>query len=174
MIKETIVVEGRDDETAVLAAVDANIICTHGYGINEEILELIRGAYDKTGIIIFTDPDHAGLKIRERLTALFPDAKQAYLTKDQAYKEGDIGIENAKPEDIRRALEAADAASGDNPHPLSMQDLTELGLAGADDSAARRARTGGMLGIGSGNAKTFLKRINYMMISREELEEKLK
>ncbi|MCQ2553838.1 MAG: ribonuclease M5, partial [Clostridia bacterium] len=58
-IKETIVVEGKDDETAVLAAVDANIIITHGYGIRPQTIELIKKAYETTGIIIFTDPDHA-------------------------------------------------------------------------------------------------------------------
>ena len=40
-IKETIVVEGRDDQRAVLAAVDANIICTHGYGISASTLDAI-------------------------------------------------------------------------------------------------------------------------------------
>lgn len=169
MIKETIVVEGRDDETAVLAAVEANIICTHGYGINQDILDLIEGAYKKTGIIIFTDPDHAGQKIRERLTKLFPDAKQAYLTKNQAFKEGDIGIENAVPSDIQRALEAACAEHSENNDPLSMSDLIELGLSGQEDSAERRAKAGAILGIGSGNAKTFLKRLNFMMISKKEL-----
>ena len=43
-IKETIVVEGRDDETAVLAAVEANIICTHGYGISQATIDEIKSA----------------------------------------------------------------------------------------------------------------------------------
>ena len=29
-IRETVVVEGRDDESAVLRAVDAGVLCTHG------------------------------------------------------------------------------------------------------------------------------------------------
>ena len=54
-IEQTIVVEGKDDVSAVLAAVDANVLWTHGYGINQNTLDLIKAAYERTGIIIFTD-----------------------------------------------------------------------------------------------------------------------
>lgn len=173
-IKETIVVEGKDDETAVLAAVDANIIITHGYGIRPQTIELIKKAYETTGIIIFTDPDHAGGEIRNRLTNLFPNAKQAFLTKDQAEKEGDIGIENAKPEAIIKALEKASAVTTEKTSEFTINDMVMLGLAGMDDSAENRARVGSRLGIGQANVKTFLKRLNYMGISKEELADACK
>ena len=182
-IRETVVVEGRDDEAAVLRALDANVICTHGYGITQETLELTAAAYGRTGIVIFTDPDHAGLRIRERLTKLFPDAKQAFLTKAQAEKDGDIGIENASPEDIVRALAACGCCifegdqAPDSMRPdkeagraVTMEDLIFLGLAGGPGSAEKRGAVGGALGIGSANSKTFLKRMNYMGIGLEELE----
>ena len=52
-----------------------------------------------------------------------------------------------------------------------MDDMIRLGLAGAQDSAGKRARAGGRLGIGSPNAGTFLKRLNYLGIGLERLEE---
>jgi len=168
-IKETIIVEGRDDETAVLAALDANIICTHGYGIRPETIELIKTAYDKTGIIIFTDPDHAGEEIRKRITSICPNAKQAFITKDQAEKAGDIGIENAKPKDIVEALKRASAIESNTAELFTVDDMVMLGLAGSDESANKRDAAGKALGIGSANVKTFLKRLNYMGITREEL-----
>ena len=168
-IKETIVVEGKDDESAVLAALEANIIITHGYGINNSILELIKTAYEKTGIIIFTDPDHAGEEIRKRLTALFPDAKQAYLTQDEAEKAGDIGIENASPESILSALKKAHALTNESSGEFTMDDMFELGLTGYPDSAEKRKELGKKLGIGNANAKAFLKRLNYMGIKKEDL-----
>ena len=179
-IKETVVVEGRDDESAVLAAVSANTICTHGYGIRPEVLDIIRTAYETVGIIIFTDPDHAGLKIRERLLKLFPDAKQAFLTREQAEKDGDIGIENAKPEAILNALQAAggtfseglfcrfSSCTEDIKH-VTMEDMIKLGLAGSSGSSALRAKVGAILGTGSANSKTFLKRLDFMNISLEKL-----
>jgi ribonuclease M5 len=72
MIKEIIVVEGRDDEAAVKKAVEAETIATHGFGISQETFARIEKAYAERGIIIFTDPDHAGEKIRKRLSERFP------------------------------------------------------------------------------------------------------
>ena len=94
LIKETIVVEGRDDRSAVERAVEAPIIETHGFGISEEKWVELAAAYERTGLIIFTDPDFSGLKIRERLKERFPLAKEAFLTKEEAFREGDIGKEN--------------------------------------------------------------------------------
>ena len=184
-IEQTIVVEGKDDVSAVLAAVDANVLWTHGYGINQNTLDLIKAAYERTGIIIFTDPDHAGRQIRKRLTKLYPDALQAYLTQDQAEKAGDIGIENAAPDAILSALTACGAHQGDGSSDashqgdgssdasgaVSMEDLFFLGLAGTDGSSQKRAAAGAVLGIGTANTKTFLKRLRHFGIGLEELKE---
>ena len=168
-IKESIVVEGRDDEIAILAAVEANVICTHGYGIKQSTLDEIKTAYESCGVIIFTDPDHAGQKIREKVLSVCPNAKQAFLTKDQALKGGDIGIENAKPKDIIAALKAASASLGGS-NRYTMADMDKLGLSGLPDSAKRREELGAKLGIGFGNAKTFLKKLNYMNIDESLLK----
>ena len=180
-VSQTIVVEGRDDQSAVLAAVSANIICTRGYGINQDTLDLLDAAYKRTGLIIFTDPDHAGRQIRERLAKLFPDAKHAYLTQQQAEKDGDIGIENVAPQYIINALRAAGAefaglfwstltdSKNAEGAPVTMEDLICARLAGGERSAKLRAEVGARLGIGSANASAFLKRLNRMGISAGEL-----
>ena len=177
-IKEAIVVEGRDDVAAVERAAEALMIPTHGYGIRKETLELIEKAYKSQGIIIFTDPDRAGENIRRRLLGLFPRAKQAFLPKDQAEKAGDIGIENASPEDIQAALLAARSevleAGEAGQEAISMADMDLLGLAGGEGAAERRAALGKALGIGNGNAKALLKKINGFGITREEVLRALK
>lgn len=168
-IKETIVVEGRDDEAAILRAVNANVICTHGYGIRESTLNEIRKANETCGVIVFTDPDHAGQKIREKVLSVCPDAKEAFLTRTEAFKDGDIGIENASPEVILKALKAASANTG-GADKYTMADMDRLGLSGRADSAKKRDELGAKLGIGSGNAKAFLKKLNYMNIDEELLK----
>ena len=179
-IPETVVVEGRDDMSAVLAAVEANVIITHGYGITRETLDRIETAYKRSGIVIFTDPDHAGRNIRARLTELFPEAKQAYLTERQALKNGDTGVENASPEDILKALLSAGCRASDGSAEASaqrggdytevtMDDMTALGLAGQENSAQKRAAAGEALGIGSANAGAFLKRLRRLEIGLSEL-----
>ena len=173
-IRQSVVVEGRDDEAAVRLALDCDIICTHGYGISAETLALIKTAYENNGIIIFTDPDHAGLAIRNRLKKLFPDAQDAFLSRDQALKKGDIGIENARPGDIARAvLAVANVKQESGYESLSESDMARLGLSGSPDSAERRAKLGAALGIGYANSKSFLKRLNYMNISPETISETL-
>ena len=114
MIKEIIVVEGRDDTSAIKRAVEADIIETHGYGISSLTIELLKKAYESRGLIIFTDPDYAGELIRKRLVSLFPKSKHAYLMQDEATKKGNIGIENASPENILKALSKVQSICEDN------------------------------------------------------------
>ena len=63
-IKEVIVVEGRDDTAAIKRAVQADTIETGGSAINAKTIEKIRLAQQKRGVIIFTDPDYQGERIR--------------------------------------------------------------------------------------------------------------
>ena len=173
IVKEVIVVEGRDDIDAVNRAVRADTIATHGYGIRPSTLDRIRHAYDTRGIIILTDPDAAGNRIRRRLTALFPEAKQAYISRTEATTDGDIGVENAAPEVIARAIEAAGRTMAEFSPEYNAGDMFDYGLTGAKDSRALRDALGRRLGIGYGNGAAFLKRLNGYGISREDLEKAL-
>lgn len=170
-IKEAIVVEGRDDTAAVKKAVDALVIETHGFGIKKETWELLGKAYEKQGIIIFTDPDFSGEEIRRKLTEKFPEAKQAFLSRSQALKKGDIGIENAKPEDITEALNKAHCTKEGKDRLFTEEDIFTAGLTGKADSKKRRQEVGSLLGIGGGNARAILNKLNSFNISREEFDE---
>lgn len=173
MIKEVIVVEGRDDEAAIKRAVDAQTIATHGFGIKNETFTLIEKAYMDRGIIIFTDPDFAGEKIRKRLAERFPDGKHAYLPKEEAAKDGDIGIENASPENIKEALAKARFTTLTKELVFTNEDMIKYKLVGTADAAQRRDKLGKALGIGYGNSKVFLNKLNQYGITREEFEEKI-
>ena len=71
-IKEIIVVEGRDDISAVKAAVDAEIIQVNGFAVRKkENIDRIRIAEKNKGIIILTDPDYAGNEIRKYIHKFF-------------------------------------------------------------------------------------------------------
>ncbi len=156
MIKEIIVVEGRDDEAAVKRAVEAETIATHGFGIRQETFARIEKAYTERGIIIFTDPDFAGEKIRKRLAERFPNGKHAFLPREEALKDGDVGIENASPQSIRDALGKAKPAVSEKRCEFKQEDMLEYGLAGYPGAVERRDQLGKRLGIGYGNSKVFL------------------
>lgn len=169
VIKEVIVVEGRDDTAAIKRAVNAQTIETHGYGIRKETWALLEKADREKGLIIFTDPDFAGNQIRKRLTERFPQAGQAYLSQKDALKAGDIGIENAAPESIRQALEKAHYSLEQEAEEFTMDDLCSWGLSQGSGSAEKRDRLGKRLGIGYGNSKRFLSRMNQYGITREQV-----
>lgn len=170
MIKELIVVEGKNDAAAVKKAVAADIIITSGFGITKQTLELIRKAVEKQGVIILTDPDFMGEKIRRIIADKVKGVKHAFIPAEDAEYENDIGVENASPEAILKALSMAKAESGDKRIEFTVADMVEYGLTGLQESAKARARLGAALGIGYANSKQFLNRLNVYGISREEFE----
>ena len=74
MLKEVIVVEGKSDTAAIRRALEADTIETGGFTLAASTLRKIEAAYKKRGIIILTDPDGAGNRIRHFLTERFPEA----------------------------------------------------------------------------------------------------
>ncbi len=124
MLKEVIIVEGKMDTVAVKRALECDTIETGGFALNSHTLKKIEAAYKKRGIIILTDPDGSGERIRKYLTARFPDAGQAFVPKKDARVPDDVGIEQAKPEAILLALSKVHHHEY-NPEPVfSVADLT--------------------------------------------------
>ena len=72
MIKEVLVVEGKMDVAAIGKAVEADCIITEGFNLKPRALKNIEEAAKKRGIIILTDPDSAGERIRKVLAKRFP------------------------------------------------------------------------------------------------------
>ncbi|MDK4496596.1 ribonuclease M5 [Fusobacterium necrophorum] len=138
-IQEIIIVEGRDDISAVKAAVDAEIIQVNGFAIRKKgNIDKIKKAYENKGIILLTDPDYAGNEIRSFLQQHFPKAKNAYISRSEGKKGEDIGVENAKPEAILRALQLAKCNIEEGQNSFSMQFLYDLHLVGHPKSTKYR------------------------------------
>ena len=174
MIKEVIVVEGKDDVAAVKNAVDAEIIITNGFGFPKNLMDKIKVAAEKKGVIIFTDPDYAGEKIRNLISKEVKNCKHAFLSRDKATKKGNIGIENARSEDIIEALNKVRVESVNERKEFSRSDLFKYRLIGSDNASDRRDELGKILGIGYCNSKQILNRLNNYGITREEFEEGIK
>lgn len=168
MIKEIIVVEGKDDTVAIKRAVEAETIETGGSAINKDIIKRIRLAQQRRGVIVFTDPDHAGERIRKIIASEVPGCKHAFLSQEEASSKGDIGVENASAEAIRRALEQVKTDYRAAASVITMEDLIGAGLIVHPQAAARRLAIGKLLGIGYCNGKQFYNRCRMFQISREE------
>lgn len=170
MIKEVLVVEGKMDIVAIDKAVEADCITTGGFTLNKRSLTDIAEAYKRRGIIIMTDPDTAGERIRRFLAKKFPDAKHAFIPREEATAHEDIGIEQASPESIRKALEKVHTLQWNPTEIFSMADLIVNRLSGGAEASDRRAKLGAALGVGWANGKTFLKRLNHYGVTREEFD----
>lgn len=174
-IKEVIVVEGKDDVSALRRAVEADILITTGLGLTEKRIEEIKIMAERQGVIVFTDPDFPGGKIRHILKDKIPSCKHAYITKAEGRcpKTGKYGVEYASPEAILRALKAAKAEHQEYEIIYDLNDLVQWGLAGLPDSGSRRRKLCEQLSIGECNAKQLVKKLNSYQISREEIEKLL-
>jgi ribonuclease M5 len=174
-IKEIIVVEGKDDTTAIQRAVKADTIETNGSALNEETIQKIILANEKRGVIIFTDPDFPGEKIRSEISRRVPGCKHAFLEKEEArgrHGRG-LGVEHAHPEAIRAALKDAQLMNEEAAEEITQEDLLSAGLIGGPDASQRRARLGKILKIGYTNGKQLHKRLKMFQISGNQFAEAL-
>jgi ribonuclease M5 len=169
MIKEIIVVEGKDDTASIRRAVHADTIETGGSAINRATIERIRLAQERRGVIIFTDPDHAGERIRKIISSKVPGCKHAFITVEEATLKDDIGVENASPAIIMRALERVRTEFSGMETDIGWEHLIEAGLISHPRAAERRLQIGNRLGIGYCNGKQFFKRCKMFAITLEQL-----
>ncbi len=140
-IKEVIVVEGKDDTKRIQRAVDADTIETRGSAIPDETLDLIKKVAETRGIIVFTNPDFSGEKIRKTISAEVPNAKHAFITKKQGVpnrSDGSLGVEHASIESIREALSKVYTEDDSAAELISREELMHEGLMGNPSAKKRR------------------------------------
>ncbi|MFV0560119.1 MAG: ribonuclease M5 [Enterococcus sp.] len=178
-VEEIIVVEGKDDTRRLQEVIEADTIETIGSAINEEILMQIEHAQDTRGVIVFTDPDFSGEKIRKKIMEAVPQAKHAFLPRSQAApkKRGNsLGVEHASDEAIIEALQkVVTPMTEETTRPeITREDLLALGLIAGPAAKERREKLGDILRIGYTNGKQLAKRLNMFRITPEELVAALK
>lgn len=98
----TIIVEGKNDRRRLrnLLTDDIQIICTYGTPGTDDIERMKRSARD-AHVLIFTDNDSSGKKIRALLSEAFIDAEHLYT------KRGYAGVEGTPEEYLIQQLEKA-------------------------------------------------------------------
>lgn len=167
-IKEVIVVEGKTDTTIIKKLFDADTIETHGLAIDEHTLEFIEKAQQTRGVIILTDPDYPGMKIRNRIIERIPNAKHAFVDKKDAIGEKKLGIAEAREEAIIQALENVVTFSNDE-DSITWDEFISLNIIG---NKKRRLNIYNTFHLGYGNVKTLFKRLNLAHITKQEIVEK--
>lgn len=166
-IQEVIVVEGHHDTDTLRRYFDCDTIETSGLGLNQETLEKIKQAQKTRGVIIFTDPDSPGNIIRHKINAEIPGCKNAFVNKKDAHTTKKVGIEHASYEALLEALENI-VTYKQVSSTLTMADMIDLGLTGSD-SKVLREKVGVYYHVGFANAKTMLRRLNFLQVTKEDI-----
>ena len=171
-IKEVIVVEGKDDTKRLALAVDADTLETNGSAISEETLAQIKQLQATRGVIVFTDPDFSGERIRKIISANVPGVKHAFLPRKAGVPTkagGSLGVEHASPEAIQTALANLYTESVDEPATLISQgDLIRAGLLAGPQARQRREQLGELLKIGYVNGKQLPKRLQLFQVQPDD------
>lgn len=155
-IKETIIVEGKYDKMRISPLFDANIIELGGFQIynNKDRLSLIRRIAEKNGIIILTDSDSSGFKLRHYIASAVPKANITNVfipnvsgkekRKQKPGKENLIGVEGMTTEVLLEAFRKAgidpENTSEERKPPFTKAFLYELGLSGGNGSSELRRK----------------------------------
>lgn len=151
-IRKTIVVEGKYDKEQLKKITDAPIICTGGFNIykDKQMIAYLKQAAKKDGIIILTDSDAAGFKIRNYLkqcigefgnitNVYIPSLKGKEKRKESFSKEGLLGVEGIDLEVLKDLLKKADLSCEKPPLPfLDKARFFSDGFSGKPDSLERR------------------------------------
>ncbi|MBT0897268.1 ribonuclease M5 [Streptococcus infantarius subsp. infantarius] len=176
-IQEVLVVEGKDDTANLRRFYDVDTYETRGSAINDDDLERIEKLNDLRGVIVFTDPDYNGERIRKIIMNAIPNVKHAFLNRDEAApksksKGRSLGVEHASFEDLQKALSVVlGNFDDDNQFDITKADLMHMGLLMGNDSRKRREYLGEELRIGYSNGKQLLKRLELFGITLAEVEE---
>lgn len=186
-VEEVIVVEGKYDAAKLSGLVDGLILTTDGFSIfkDSETKRLLRELGKKRGIIVLTDSDAAGFRIRRFLNQLGQDflIKNAYIPavsgkesrKAAPSKEGLLGVEGVPDEVILHALRTAGAKekAPRTGRAITYTDLYELGLSGTQGSAGRRRAWLAAVGLPPRLSKKALCEVLNSLYTWEELNRAL-
>ena len=159
MIKtdKVIIVEGKHDKIKLSSVIEGTIIETDGFRIfkDKEKVEMIKRLSGKNGIIILTDSDAAGFKIRGYLNGIIdndrvqnlyiPDVFGKEKRKSEPSKEGKLGVEGLPKETLEKLFKGVSV--GDVKNEITILDLYKLGLSGNKDSANKRRKVLRELGL---------------------------
>lgn len=152
-VAQAIIVEGKYDKIKLSSLLDAVILTTNGFHIfhDAEKMALIRYYAKTTGIIILTDSDTAGFRIRNYLKGAVHDGKLFHVYIPDIYgkerrklkpsAEGKLGVEGINKNALLAAFEKAGVLTDEIPEktdPITKYDLYELGLSGGADSKSKR------------------------------------
>lgn len=162
-----IVVEGRGDEAFLSSFIDSIYVVTNGFELNKKDIDFIKSIKDKNKIIVLTDSDDAGLKIRQRIEEEIPGCVNIVADINECNKNGKHGIAESNKNHILSLFKGKLTLVKDEKPCVNSSDLYSLGL----NNKIKRNELCEKLRLGNCNFKTMIKRINYKQIDLKQIME---
>ena len=189
-INEAVIVEGKYDKINLSAILDTVIIETDGFAIfkDKEKQKLIRFLSEKRGIVIMTDSDSAGFKIRNFINGItksnniknvyMPDIYGKEKRKTESSKEGKLGVEGMKTDVIISALNKAGVLCSENEKTngkeITHTDFFEDGVSGGENSSEIRKMLAKELELPERISSSSLLKIINSYMTYDEYKEAIK
>ncbi len=178
-----IIVEGKYDKMKVSSIVEGNIIETKGFGIfkSTQLKEYLKREACKNGIIVLTDSDKAGFKIRSYIKSFcgerakiynvyLPEVEGKERRKKKPSSQGLLGVEGMERELIEKNLQRFTKESTDE-RRITSRELFKFKLTGSADSAQRRKTLLIKMGLPTAlNTNSLLKVLNTSMTYDEAIK----
>jgi len=177
MKKVIFVVEGQHDISR-LKQIDPyiEVVSVNGSAIDEQIIDLLKSRQQDYEIVILTDPDYPGERIRHHLQQQLHHVHHIFIDKDDAHSRNHkkIGVEHVDIDILKKALKNyRKTVNRKSTSQVLQSDLYALGLVGQKHSKQKRDILAKQLKLGHVNGKTLLKRIHLFDISINEIKEAL-
>lgn len=160
-LTQAVIVEGKYDKIKLEALIDGVILTTNGFRIfkDKEMQRLIRSLAKTCGIIVLTDSDDAGFRIRSLLSGIvegeiinvyIPDVLGKEKRKHKPSAEGKLGVEGMELQVLREAFDRAGVTTAKKrfgPLAVTRFDLYDDGLCGGQNSSSLRRALYEKLGL---------------------------
>ncbi len=185
-LRQAVIVEGKYDKIRLDALVDALVIPTNGFGIfrDAEMRGFIHKLAHSCGIVVLTDADAAGFRIRNQVAqaarggevihVYTPDIWGKERRKNRPGAEHKLGVEGMETAVLLDAfarsgiLPDSKKATGSK-HPITRQDLYDLGLNGGAQSSILRRQLCQHLGLPQRLSQSSLLPVLQQMLTLDAL-----
>lgn len=189
---QALVVEGKYDAARLNNLVEGTILTTDGFRVMKDraLQSLLKQMAQTQGLIVLTDSDAAGFRIRHFVTGLVgaEHVTQAYVPaiagkeprKSEPGKEGLLGVEGVPDEVILQSLRDAlqnvptEPARTAEKRSITYADLYEWGISGTENSARKRRALLRKLGLPPRLSKRELVQVLNTLYTWESLAEQSK
>lgn len=191
-IQQALLVEGKYDAARLTNLVEGTILTTDGFRVMKDrnLQKMLKQLAKAQGLLILTDSDAAGFKIRHFVTGLVGAqyVLQAYVPaisgkesrKEQPGKEGLLGVEGVSDVVILQSLQDALRGATERPsdavlsgQSITYTDLYEWGISGTANSAERRRVLLRQLGLPPRLSKKELLQVLNTLYTRDGLERQI-